>query len=146
MHMTSEDNKAIVRRQYEAINRRDLDAAVADVAHDMINHSAVPEAQGAAGLRRIFEKLFKAFPDHECICEDTVAEGDRVVSRLTMRGTNTGPLAFLHLPLPATGRRFASEHIHIARLAQGKIVEHWAGRDDIGMLRQLGVFPIGDKA
>jgi steroid delta-isomerase-like uncharacterized protein len=139
--MNTHDNKAIVRRQYEAMNQRNFDAAVADVADDLVNHSAIPEAQGAAGLRRIFEKLILAFPDHECICEDIVAEGDRVACRLTMRGTNTGPITFLPVPLPATGRRFVSEHIHIARLVEGKIVEHWAGRDDLGMLRQLGIFP-----
>lgn len=137
--MTTSENKAIVRTMYEAWNQRNLDGATADVARDLVNHGALPEAQGAAGLRGLLEKVLLAFPDHECHCEDLVAEGDRVVARLRMRGTHTGPLTFFRFQLPATGRRFESEHVHIARLSEGKIVEHWSGRDDVGMLRQLGV-------
>ena len=68
-----------------------------------------------------------------------------MVCRVAMRGTNTGPLAFLRVPLPATGRRFDTEQIHVFRLAGGKIVECWAGRDDFGMLRQLGYVPQPEK-
>jgi predicted ester cyclase len=70
--------------------------------------------------------------------EDVVAEGDRVVCRLTMRGTQTGRLDFEVLPLRPSNRSFTSEQIHMMRIVNGKIVEHWAGRDDLGMLRQLG--------
>jgi predicted ester cyclase len=145
MKIDTNANTAVIRRQYEALNQRNIEGALADVADDLVNHGAVPETQGAAGLRRIFEKLLLAFPDHACICEDTIAEGDRIASRLRVSGTNTGPLTFLHVPLPATGRRFESVHIHMARLVGGKIVERWSARDDIGMLRQLGIFLPGNK-
>jgi steroid delta-isomerase-like uncharacterized protein len=143
MNTTTTENKDTIRRQFEALNRHDLDGAVACVTADAADHAALPEAQGAEGLRRIFAKLLVAFPDQQWELQDMLAEGDRVVARVTHRGTNTGPLNFLQVPLPATGRRFETEHIHIFRLAAGKVVEHWAGRDDIGMLRQLGLFGAG---
>ncbi len=144
--MNTSDNKEIVRRQWDAINRGDLDGALGYVADDLNNHAALPEAQGAAGLRRILDKIRLAFPDVRWACEDLVAEGDRVVCRLSMRGTNTGPVTFLRAAMPASGRRFETEHIHVYRLAGGKIVESWSARDDIGMFRQLGYLPTGEKA
>lgn len=135
------DNKDIARRWIEAFNRHDVDALAALVQDGLVNHSAVPEAQGAAGLRAIVSKVLAAFPDASYSLEDLIADGDRVVLRVKMTGTNTGTLAFLRVPLPATGKRVESESVHILRVADGKVAEHWAGRDDIGMLRQLGHLP-----
>ena len=141
---TASENKEIVRRQWEAMARHDLDGVLASFADELVNHAAIPEAQGAAGLRRILEKLLLAFPDLKYRCEDLVAEGDRVVCRTSMTGTNTGPITFLRVPMPASGRRFETEQIHVFRLAGGKVVESWAGRDDIGMMRQLGYLPLAE--
>ena len=138
-------NKDIVSKFVHAINDRDIDTAVSCVADDLVNHAAIPEAQGAKGLRAIFSKLIKAMPDMRSSCEDLIAEGDRVVCRMTMHGTHTGPLEFVRYPLAATGKSARVEQIHIYRLKDGKIVEHWAARDDLGMLRQLGVLPFGAK-
>ncbi len=132
------DNQALVRNLFDAFNRHDIDAAVGLVASDLVNHSAIPEAQGSAGLVRIWEKLWTAFPDLTWTCEDVVADGDRIVFRARMRGTNSGPLRFARMPLSATGRAFDGEAIYILRLADGKIVELWSQRDEVGMLRQLG--------
>ena len=132
------ENKDTVRRFMEALNDHDLDGVTSLVAPDLVNHAAIPEAQGAKGLRTIFQKLFDAMPDLRSTCEDVIAEGDRVVCRVTVRGTQSGPLAFARLPLAASGRTCVVEHIHVMRFAAGKIVEHWAQRDDLGMLRQLG--------
>jgi steroid delta-isomerase-like uncharacterized protein len=138
--MTTE-NKEIVRRCFQALNERDLDAAMRLHAADYVNHAAIAGAQDVAGARRIFEKLFVAMPDQRMTCEDLIAEGEKVVCRLTVEGTHTGPLAFANAPLPATNRSVRTEQIHVFRIAQGKIAEHWAGRDDIGMMRQLGFTP-----
>jgi steroid delta-isomerase-like uncharacterized protein len=131
-------NKDLITRYFAAFNARDTEAAVALSAPDVVNHSAIPEAQGAAGMRRILTKLLKAMPDLEMTCEDLIAEGDKVVCRVGVRGTQTGPLEMSMLPLPASGRETKTEQIHVFRIANDKVVEHWAGRDDIGMLRQLG--------
>jgi steroid delta-isomerase-like uncharacterized protein len=137
------DAKALITQLLLAMNDRDVEAAVALVAPDLKNHAAIPEAQGAAGLRTILGKILRAMPDARWTCEDMIAESDRVVCRMTMRGTHTGPLEFARLPLEATGKRVEVEQIHVYRIAAGKVVEHWAARDDLAMLRQLGVFPAG---
>jgi len=137
----TEKNKELVTRYLAALNARDVDAAAAFTASDVVNHGAIPEAQGAAGMKIILTKLFKAMPDMKMTCEDLIAEGDRVVCRMRVRGTQTGPFEMSRMPLPATGRESSTEQIHIFRIAGEKVVEHWVGRDDIGMLRQLGHLP-----
>jgi len=137
------ENRDLVRRYVQALDSHDLEAAGRLVADDLVNHAAIPEAQGSAGMRTILQKLIDAMPDMRWTVEDVVAEGDRVVCRVSVRGTQTGPLHFSRYPLPPTGRSFTSEHIHMMRIANGKVAEHWAGRDDMGMLRQLGHLPLG---
>lgn len=137
----TEQNKDLVRRYNDAFNTRDLEAIAAFVAPDLVNHAAIPEAQGADGMKRILGKLFKAMPDLTSTIEDVIAEGDRVVCRLHLRGTQTGPFEMTRVSLPASGREVSTEQVHVFRVAGGKLVEHWAGRDDIGMLRQLGHLP-----
>src|SRR5262249_1361 len=90
-------NKDLVQKYVAALNARDLPAVEGMVSHDLRNHAAVPEAQGAAGMTRILEKLFHAMPDLRVSCEDLIAEGDRVVCRWVVRGTQTGPLTFVRL-------------------------------------------------
>jgi steroid delta-isomerase-like uncharacterized protein len=136
---TISDNKSVIQDFHRRINEGDLPGAAALVAEDLVNHAAIPEAQGRAGLVTIFTKLRTGFPDLGSRLEDLIAEGDRVVARITMTGTHTGPLAMARFPLEATGRAVEVEQVHVYRLAGGRIVEHWAGRDDFGMLRQLGV-------
>jgi steroid delta-isomerase-like uncharacterized protein len=139
--MDIEANKTLARNYMSALDRHDIDAVVALVAPDLVNHAAIPEAQGADGLRRILGKLQKAFPDQRVSCDDIIAEGDRVVCRITTTGTNTGPLEFVRFPLPATGQSVTSTAIHVFRIAQGKIVEQWGASDAFATLRQLGLTP-----
>lgn len=137
----TEQNKALIRRYNDAFNTRNLDAIAAFAADDLVNHAAIPEAQGAAGMKQILGKLFKAMPDLTSTIQDVIAEGDCVVMRLQLRGTQTGPFEMTRVALPASGRELSTEQVHVFRIADGKLVEHWAGRDDIGMLRQLGHLP-----
>jgi steroid delta-isomerase-like uncharacterized protein len=139
------DNKQLIHRYFEALTQRDVEAALAMCAEDLVNHAAIPEGQGVAGLRRIMALGRKAFPDRSWSVEDVIAEGDRVACRVKMRGTHTGPLEMTHARFEATNKPFETEHIHIFRLDRGKIVEQWAGRDDFGMMRQLGVVPGSPK-
>ena len=139
-----EHSKAVVRRFVDAMSRRDIEAAAGLVAEGLVNHAAIPEAQGRAGMRVIAAKLFSAFPDAAYALEEMFAEGDRVCCRTTFTGTHTGALEFVRMPLAATGRTVRNEAIHVYRVEGDSIVEHWACRDDMAMLRQLGV--LGAKA
>jgi steroid delta-isomerase-like uncharacterized protein len=139
--MSNDELKGLGEKWLDAVNRHDVEAAVALCAEDIQNHAATAEAQGASGIRTIMTKLLQAFPDLRYHREDLLADGDRVVMRVKMTGTNTGPLAFSRFPLPASGKSFETEQIHIMRVANGKFVEHWVGRDDVGMMRQLGHLP-----
>lgn len=142
--MTTADTdqaKTVVRRYFAAMAERDIEGAVSLASTDLVNHAAIPEAQGRDGLRRILTKLTKAMPDLTVTCEDMIAEGDKVVCRVRVRGTQTGPFEMVRMQLPATGRETSTEQLHVFRVVDGVLVEHWAGRDDMLMLRQLGHVP-----
>ena len=77
-----------------------------------------------------------AFDDLSYEVLDAFADGDRVAIRLATRGTHTGEF----MGKPATGRKFDIESIHIYRIEDGRMAEHWAKRDDLGLAQQIGVF------
>lgn len=81
--------------------------------------------------------LRAAFPDLHFTIHDLVAEGETVAARVSMSGTDVG----VFLGQPPTGRRFEQDQMHFVRFEQGKAVEHWAVRDDMGLLIQLGITP-----
>ncbi len=139
--MSIESNKHLIATHFEAFNAGDLERFAATMAEDAVNHAAIPQAQGRAGARVIVTKLRSAFPDMRMVVDDVVAEGDKVVCRVTVTGTHDGPLDFVKTALPATGKKFRATHIHVFRIANEQIVERWAERDDLGMLQQLGVMP-----
>jgi predicted ester cyclase len=133
----SEENKALVRRYIEECwNWHNLDATDELVSPGYLNHAASPENQ-RAGAKYSLSWLFSVFPDHHFEIEDAVAEGDTVAVRGTCSGTHEGEL----LGIPPTGERFAAQQSHWFRVADGKVAEHWAVRDDLGMMQQLGVMP-----
>jgi predicted ester cyclase len=139
----SEENKALIRRLYdEGINRRDARAAAAFYAADARNHL---RKVGRAGMQRVFETLFRVFPDFNYRIEEMTAEGDRVVCKVTMSGTHRGePLlaeAFSGMlkGVAPTGRGVEVLQFHSFRVSDGEITEHAAVRDDMGMMLQLGL-------
>ena len=79
--------------------------------------------------------MLAGFPDYQTMIDELIAEGDQVVARITMHGTHTGSF----MGIPATGRYVEFTGIYIARLANGKIVEHWGEEDGVSLLAQLGV-------
>lgn len=134
----SEETKKIVLRQIEALNAGDLDAAEALTHPDFFNHEAVSSrANGPQGLRATFANLRSSFAGFRLEPLDVIAEGDKVAVRARVSGRHVGEFAGMQ----PTGREFSVQHIHIWRLAEGRIVEHWAARDDVGAMRQLGVLP-----
>ena len=145
--MTPEENTVIFRRIWdELFNQRKLAVAAELFASDFVNHVRLvqvrktpppPFPPGPAHMKQLVTTLTTAFPDSHFTVEDIIAAGDKVVGRITWSGTHQGEF----LGIPATGKTFKVTHIQIYRFAGGKIVEHWAVRDDLGMLRQLGLIP-----
>ena len=129
----SEENKALFRRTYEVLlNQGKLEVAEELVSADFVNHEAPPgRDRGPESMRGLATMLRTAFPDLRFAIEELVAERDMVAGRLTMSGTHEGPL----MGTPATGRSVRQEHMHFVRFRDGKAVEHWGVRDDLGMMR-----------
>lgn len=137
--MSLTTNAAIGRRVFEdGLNRRH--AAVFDelVAADYVNHERADmlvEAAGPKDWSDVLARLSAPFPDVRWEVLRTVAEGDRVWVETRMTGTHEGPF----FGWPPTGRSFAVRQVHMLRLEDDLIREHWAVRDDLGVLVQLGV-------
>lgn len=137
--MSAEENEAVVRRMIEEVwNDHDLTNFDELVAGDYFEHMAVPEHRhGIAEAKYVINWLFSVFPDHRFDIEDAVADGVTVAVRGTCSGTHEGEL----WGIPPTGERFAVQQVHWFRIVEGKVAEHWAVRNDLGMMRQLGVMP-----
>ena len=137
--MSAEQNKALVRRGWEqVINQRNL-AFLAE-AHpvDALWHEPDQDIQGIEDMKHYLALYFEAFPDFNITVEDVIAEGEKVVSRYTFRGTHRGETEEFG---PPTGRQFELEGISMHRFKDGKIVEDWEQYDNLGFLQQLGLAP-----
>lgn len=137
----SEENKAIVRRFYEGFaNQANLSVAEELVATDFVDHNPPsPEiAPGLEGVKQVFTLFQSAFPDGNLAVDDQIAEGDKVVTRMTFRGTHKGEL----MGVPPTGKTVTIGVIAIIRLEGGQLVERWGESDTMGMMQQLGVVPM----
>ena len=137
--MSAEENKAVVRRMIEEVwNDHNFTDFVEVVAENHFDHMAVPEHQrGVAGERHVSEWLLTVFPDHRFDIEDAAGDGETVAVRSTCSGTHEGELWGIR----PTGKRFAVQQSHWFRVVDGKVAEHWALRDDLGMMRQIGAMP-----
>ena len=133
---SAEANKAAVRRFVEEYQTGGDDRALEElIAPDVIDHSASEgQPAGREGVRAIFDTFRAALPDFRAEIFDQVAEGDRVVTRKAFFGTHRGEL----MGIPPTGRQLRIDLIDIVRLEGGRIVEHWAVIDQLGLMRQLG--------
>jgi steroid delta-isomerase-like uncharacterized protein len=135
----SEQNKELVRLLMEEdISRGNVAVAERIIHPDFFDHTNPPGMQrGLEGHNAIVRLFRAAFPDQWWQIEDLIAEGDRVVARTTMRGTHDGDF----FGIPASGRAVTLTGVHVIRIADGKIVEHWGSNDDLGLMRQIGALP-----
>jgi steroid delta-isomerase-like uncharacterized protein len=142
--MSTRENKALVRRYAEEVwNKGNLDVLDEYVAPEIMcsrgnGHKPI---RGPEGLKKCVAMIRTAFPDHCLTIEETIAEGDKVVWRWTMRGTYLGSTMGV---LP-TGN-LVTTGIAIYRLQGGKIVERRGEADMLGLLEQLGVIPKWSQA
>ncbi len=133
--MSIEENKEIVRRYQEAYNKQDYDALAEIVAPDALTPNMISTMpRGLEGAKLVHQKTLLGMPDYYTTIEDLIAEGNRVVARVTITGTHTGDF----YGIPATGKRINVSAIYIVRIANGKIVEHWGEENGVTVLRQLG--------
>ena len=142
---TLERNKGQARRVTAAFNSGDTSDMDEIVAADFVEHARAPfgrEAPGAVDgprhMRETVAWLLAQFPDLRMSIDAIVADDDLVAVLVTTTGTNLGPLNGVIAP---TGRTFAGRQSHWYRVRDGRLVEHWATRDDLGAMLQLGVVP-----
>ena len=137
--MSTEQNKDLVRRFYEEVfNKKNLAAIDEFVDPHIVEHDLPPGLPaGSEGTRQFIGMYLSAIPDLHLTAEDIIAEGDKVVVRLTYHGTHRGEL----MGIPPTGKQATVTGIQVVRIANGRIVENWINFDALGLLQQLGVIP-----
>ena len=136
--MRSEPKQRVVEAMDVLFNRGDVDAVEQFVHPQFLNHEAARHRpRGPEGMRQTIDWLRAAFADLHLAVDDVIAEHDKVAARVTMTGHHTGRL----MGMPATGRSFSVQHIHIFRIADGKLVERCANRYDLGLMSQRGLMP-----
>ncbi len=141
--MSTEENKAAVRRFNEAFNAGDLDGAMAVFAPNAVVHnSGAPDPLNLEGFKQFGGVFLAAFPGGRLTIEDMIGEEDKVVARVTYRGTHTGDL----MGIPPTGKQVTVSAMTIDYIANGKIVETWRLFDQLAMMQQLGVIPTPGQA
>ena len=134
--MSTEDNKALVRHFFEEVLNQGKLALIDELcAPDFVYHNASTTIRGREPYKQFLSMYLTAGPDLHFTIEDEVAEGDKVVTRYTTRGTHVGPF----MGIPPTGKHVTVTGIAITRIAHGKVVEEWANADELGLLQQLGV-------
>ena len=131
--------KSLARQLLEDDISRGDEAVAERIIHpDFVDHTNPPGMQhGLAGHTAIVRLFRTAFPDQWWQIEDLIVEGDKIVARTTMTGTHQGDF----FGIPPTGRSVTLTGVHIMRVADGRVIEHWGSNDDLGMMRQLGVIP-----
>lgn len=141
----TEPKDLAVRWIDEIFNASAFDILDDVVATDFVEHALAPFGSSAPGsvdgpvhTKQVIERLRAQFPDLVMTVDAVIAEGDLVSARVTASGTNRGPLNGV---IPPTGRSFVVQQCHWFRIDRGRIVEHWAVRDDLGTMLQLGVVP-----
>lgn len=140
---TLTDNVGLVRRFVQEVfvegRKESVDALVAD---GFTSHTWPSKGDAKAALKEAIDRVGAALSDPVFEIKDTIAQDDRVAVRLTASATQTG--AFMKMP--ATGKRYSIGEIHIFRIRDGRIVEHWHQHDQLGIMQQLGAIPGGGAA
>jgi predicted ester cyclase len=138
MTMTTDTKTMVERIPLEILNEGKFGLIDEIYATDFVEHQTQPGVPPTReGFKQTVIALKTAFPDLHYVIEDAIEGGDRIVHRLTASGTMKGDFA----GMPATGKHATWTEIHIGRVANGRITEHWGLVDQLGMFVQLGVVP-----
>ena len=133
---TLEANKQLCRDYFKAFLAGDAAWWDKHIASTFVRHDpGLPfEVKGPSGVKQLHDVLMPAFPDMKLPLEDFVAEGEKVLVRLRVRATHTGPFG----DMKATGKKVDIAVLDLFQIRDGKLIEHWALLDNLGMLKQLG--------
>lgn len=138
MSTDAEVNKALIRRFIDEIFGQGRTESVDELLSDDFRaHTWGANANGKHGLKDAIERVSKGLADARMTIEDLIAEGDRVAVRLTSEARQVGEF----MGMPPSGKTYRIGEIHIFRIADGKVAEHWHEADFLGMMRQLGAMP-----
>jgi steroid delta-isomerase-like uncharacterized protein len=136
--MSVEENKAVIRRWFEASPKGDSATVRGLLAPNFVSYvGSSPPMRGFEAYEQFTAGFRNAFPDIQFTVDELIGEGDKVVARWTMRGTHQGNFQ----GIPPTGKKVAVSGMNISRLEGGKVVEDRAEMDALGMMQQLGVVP-----
>ena len=136
--MSVEENKTIARRFYEEVfNHRNLALVDELCTANHVFHNPPMTLHGREEFKQLLSLYISAFPDARFTVEDQIAEGDRVASRYTFRGTHQGDL----MGIAPTGKQVTVTGMIINRIVNGQSEEGWLNFDALGMLQQLGAIP-----
>jgi steroid delta-isomerase-like uncharacterized protein len=136
--MSTDENKRLVKRFVdEVFGLGQLDSIDELVAPDFVSHTFGFTDDGRAKLRAATERIHASLSDVDFGVEDLVAEDDRVAVRLTSSATVVDEF----MGVPAAGKQYSIGEIHLFRVADGRIVEHWHQHDALGLMKQLGAMP-----
>jgi steroid delta-isomerase-like uncharacterized protein len=136
--VTLDENRALVRRFIDEIFVQGRPESVDElVADDFVPHTWPSTGDGKGDLKRAIERVALGLANARFAVEDVIAEGDRVAVRVTAQATQVGTF----MGLPPSGRTYSIGEIHIFRIRDGRVVEHWHQFDQMGLMRQLGALP-----
>lgn len=134
--MSIETSKNLVLKFYQAFDNRDIDQAFTLLAPDFIAHLAgIPEALDFNAFKEFGMMFYSAFTNGQHQFNQVIAEGEKVVTCGTFTAVHTGTFQ----GLPQTGKQITISIMHIDRVEQGQIVEHWGQGDAQGLMQQLGI-------
>jgi predicted ester cyclase len=129
-----EQNKDVARAVIDRIFMHQEDAAIDElIATDFQPHTFGPMPPGREGLRAGMRRAGSGLSDVRFTIDDMIAEGDRVAVRLTTSARQTGTF----MGLEPTGNRYSIDEIHIFRIRDGQVIEHWHEFDKMALLQQL---------
>ena len=129
-------NKAVVQRYWDGKwNERRPEILDELQTSDVVYHGTSMNMNGIEEYKQVYSSFLSAFHDTQLEVEDLIAEGDKVMSRVSLRGTHGGELE----GIPPTGKTLTASAFTVFRIVGGKIVEEWEILDELGMMQQLGM-------
>jgi steroid delta-isomerase-like uncharacterized protein len=138
--MSTEQNKATAHQFIEEVLNQGNMSRINDLlAPDFVEHEEMPPGvpRDREGVTLLMTMLRSAFPDFKATIDDMIAEGDKVVVRMTWTGAQQGEF----MGMPPSGKPMSIGVIDIFRMGKGKLVEHWGLSDTMSMMEQLGAMP-----
>ena len=144
--MSLEENKAIVRRLYEAFNQHNPASLDEVMAPDFVDAPNTPfELRGLESYKQFEASFIKGFPDYRDTIEDLIAEGDTVWVLGKVTGTHRGEWKFFGITFAPTGKKITWTAVNIFCIVKGKIVKRKSIRDMLVFLTQLGLIEPTEK-